>query len=488
MLAPAAGAIDVPGSGGRLSVGGYLDGLAVADTGGGPRQRPQALLDLHLDGVATRWLRGRLDVRERIGGPFEGGSGIGVYDFDHTYQNVSPSTEVVEAWAEARSRHAELRVGVQKFAWGKLDGIPPTDVLNPRDYHDPIVEDFEERKIGVPAAAGTWYLPDVAALGLTELRATLVWVPIAVPPRLALLQERWFPSSIVPPTEFVLSRATFANAGLPGVGPITLPVKIETQNHRPPRRLEDGAVAFRLGGTWGASDWDVYHYTGPETNPDLDLRPELFLELGPNVRGSITSRLRQASDAFHMTGADWAAPVGPFTLRAEVAVFQDRAYLRRTSDLISAQALANLPLRRILRELQRPGHRAEVPLGDLFPTLDSIEWGAGADTVWHGFQPLLQLNQIAFPGDAPPLVLSDPETRLVASIRKRLFEERIELEARGVWAFERQAWYVFPRVGYRIRDDLRVRVGYLAIGGPRLSLIGQFRDNDEVVFDARWTF
>jgi len=487
VLAGAAAAVEVPGTGAHLTAGGYLDGLAVAETGGGRRERPQALLDLRLDGTATRWLRGHLELRERMGGPFEGGSGAGVYDWSHVYQNRSPSTEVSEAFADVHLRRADLRVGVQKIAWGKLDGIPPTDILNPRDYHDPLVADFEERKIGIPAAQGTYYLPDVPALALAGLRATLVYVPLAVPPRLALVEERWFPESLVPPKRIVVSAATLTRGGLPTDMPLVLPVTLETQNHRPPRRLDAGGIALRLGGTAGESDWDLYHYTGPETGPDLDLRPELqLLSLKP-LRARVVSRLRQAHDPIHMTGVDWAMPIAGFTVRAEAAWLDDRPYLRRSSDLIAPPVLARLPLKRITADLLKH-HRAAVPLGTLFPAFDTVEWGAGADYFWRGYRPLLQVNQIAFLERTPPLVVSDPETRLVASLRKRYFDERIEFEVRGVWAFERQAWFVFPRLSYRVRDDLRLRAGYLAIGGPRLSLIGQFRDNDEFVLDARYSF
>ena len=204
--ATAAGAIEVPGSGGRLSLDGYLDGQAVVDTGGGPRQRPQALLDLGLDAKATRWLSGHLELRGEVGGPFEGAH-PGILDLGHTFQNHSPWVEANEAYADIRLDRADLRLGIQKIAWGKLDGIPPTDVLNPRDYHDPLVGDFEERKIGIPALLGTYYLPDVPRFDLTSLRATLAYIPIAVPARLALREERWFPSSITPPSTVRISPA-----------------------------------------------------------------------------------------------------------------------------------------------------------------------------------------------------------------------------------------------------------------------------------------
>jgi hypothetical protein len=482
LLATRAGAVDVPGSGGRLVVGGWLDGLAVAGTENGPEERPEATLDLHLDGEATKWLQGRLDVRTRAGGPFEGGH-PGVYNFNHEYQNRSPSFEVNEAFADVHLRRADFRLGIQKVAWGKLDGIPPTDVLNPRDYHDPIVQDFEERKIGIPMALGTFYLPDVEKLDLAALRATLVWIPIAVPPRLALIEERWFPSAAAPTSVFSVSRAALSRAvGAPVPTGLRVPVDFETANDSPPRGLQDGGFAVRLGGTWREADWDLYHYTGPETGPDADLRSTAFLLSTTPLRVRSDAFLRQAHDSIHMTGADFAQALGGFTVRAEAAHFDDRPYLRPASDLV-----ADLPLKQIVHQLLR-SRRAHVPLGALFPSEDSIEWGIGADYLFHGWLPLLQLNQIALLDSAPRLLIANPETRLSGSLKKKFLADRLELELKGTYAIEREAWYFFPRVSYLVRDDLRLRLGYLVIDGPPVSLLGQFRQNDEVVMQARYTF
>jgi hypothetical protein len=474
--ATAAGAIEVPGSGGRLALDGYLDAQGVTDTGSGPRQRPQALLALGIDAKATRWLGGHLELRGEIGGPFEGAH-AGILDLGHAFQNHSPWVEANEAYADIRLDRADFRLGIQKIAWGKLDGIPPTDVLNPRDYHDPLVADFEERKIGVPALLGTYYLPDVPRLDVTSLRATLVYIPIAVPARLALEEERWFPSSITP-------RPTFPVA-IPGNGILDIPVRFGTANQRPPRALDDGGIAFRLGGTWRDFDWDLYHYTGPETGPNTDL--VVFVrQPGPALDSAvIDSAIVQAHDVIHMTGADGAVVLGGLTLRAEAAWFLDRPYLRRAADLIPRPE--DVPLDRILMNL-RPDNPVRLALGDLFPSQDSLEWGIGADYLVAGWQPLLQLNQVVILDSAPTLLVADPETRVVASLKKRYLADRLELEARGTYAIERGAWFLFPRVSYAVRDDLRVRLGYLAVGGPRDSLLGQFGRNDEFVFQARYSF
>jgi hypothetical protein len=469
-------AVDVPGSGGRARVGGYLDGLAVVETDeDSPDQDPQGLMDLFAEGSAARWLRGRFEIRSRVGGPFVGGH-PGYFNFVHEFQNyTTPSLEFTEAYADVLLSKADFRIGIQRFAWGKLDGIPPTDVINPRSYHDPVVEDLEERKLGIPALSATYYLPDVPKLELSSLRTTLIWVPWAVPSRLALLEERWFPRSLE------LGGTVF----VPKIGRV--PVTFGTGNHRPPDGFTDGGIAGRLGGTWRDVDWDVYHYTGPETGPNADLAAFVGSP-GPDQL-LVDGTLRQAHDTMHMTGADAAATFGGLTMRVEGAYFIDRPYLRVASDLI-AETIDRVDVTRLATKLAMspPGTRVPVAIGDLFPSQDSVEWGIGADYLWKGFQPLVQVNQVIITDHAPRLIIANPETRFTAVLRKRLMSDRLELEVRSVYAVDRDWWFAFPRVSYLIRDNFRVRVGYLAIGGARQSLIGQFRDNDEVVFQARWSF
>jgi hypothetical protein len=476
-----------------VAVDGYVEGEATVATGDGPRRRPGAVADLRLDGRSTRWLF-VATLRARAGGPFEGAQ-PGLYNLVHAFQNRSPSLELTQAYAELHLPRARLRGGVQTFAWGQLDGPPPTDVLNPRDYHDPLADGPEETTIGIPALTGTYYPPDPAALDARGLRLTLAYVPFAVPPRLPLPAERWFPPSARPRSRVVIPKRLGDRAS-PPVGRLVVPVRTRTRNARPPLRLDAGGIGLRLGGAWRGASLNIYHYTGPESAPNAELSVEVVRDclatLRPCRRGRVieahaSSVLRQAHDVVHMTGADASGTIGGFTYRAEIAVFLDRPYQRSVDDLFSPTAIARLPIKRIGAQLRTRG-RARIPVPEIFPERDAVEWGLGLDYLTHGFVPVLQVNQIALLEPGPRLLIGDPETRIVASLRKALLDERVVLDVRGLYAVERGGWFVFPQATCRLGEALGIRVGYLAIGGSRASVIGQFKENDEVILQARYAW
>jgi len=455
-------AIDVPGTDGRVVVGGWIDGSGILDTSGGPHQHPWGRTLLEADADLGRRFSLAFELRAEAGGPYRGAT-VGFNGFDDAFQNYSPAFDVGEAYLGWQLANADLRAGLQLFAWGKLDGIPPTDVLNPRDYHDPIVEDAEERKIGIPAVSGTYYVPVAADAALSRLEVQLVYAPIAVPPRLALEQERWFPSSTAPQNSLRLLGTD-------------VPLDFRTENDPTAHTIGNGAVGLRVGGTWRSADWDLYYYAGPETGPNARLTAEVF---SPATGLLIESRFRQEHDTIQMVGADSAFVVGPVSIRTEAAYFLGRPYLRRGSD-VTREAVD--------RFLDTGGGDGPAWVPDLFVDRDAFEWGIGADGVWKGVRPLVQISQIVLTERAPRLLIGDPETRVTVHVRKPIFQERVELELRGVHCFESGGWFWLPRVAYVPRDDLRLRVGFLAIAGDKNSMIGQFKDNDQVVFDVRWSY
>src|SRR5262249_49626895 len=139
----------------------------------------------------------------------------GVYTFNNAFQDVSPALDFQEAYFDVHLHEVDLRIGLQKVAWGKLDRTQPNDLINTLSYIDPFLQDELERKLGVPAVQAVYPLPDSG--GAPEgSDLTAVWVPQYVPFRFSRARcqvmngvshcniERWFPPAAIPPPTFTV--------------------------------------------------------------------------------------------------------------------------------------------------------------------------------------------------------------------------------------------------------------------------------------------
>jgi len=184
--APRALAVGAPRLSGRLD----SYGVAAFDNRS-PSQHPLARIDLSAEQRLGRRLAWHLSLTGRWGGPPKG-TDLGAFVLDRSFQNDSPSLEFGESYLDYRGARLDVRLGLQKFFWGRLDSIQPNDLLSPREYEDPFLTDAVDAKIAVPALAATYYaaVPAAAAHWLEEPALTMVWQPISVPWRFPLLGER----------------------------------------------------------------------------------------------------------------------------------------------------------------------------------------------------------------------------------------------------------------------------------------------------------
>jgi hypothetical protein len=97
-----------------------------------PRQNPQAKLRFHLTTEFSHGIRWVTDLTGTAGGTPRDSIGPGVYDLGHVKQDISPSLEFGEAYLQIERGAFDIRAGIQKFAWGKLDATQPNDLLNPQ--------------------------------------------------------------------------------------------------------------------------------------------------------------------------------------------------------------------------------------------------------------------------------------------------------------------------------------------------------------------
>ncbi len=502
----AAASFDTTTRFGRFSIGGYTEGYGIIRTDpDSQHQHPEGTLRLNLRGDPHRSARLFTDIRLVGGGPPEDPDGFGVYNISDTFQNDNPAVEIEEAWLDLYLGPVDLRLGKQKFAWGKLDTFQPTDVLNPQSYRDPFVVTGVDAMVGIPAASGSYLVPDAWRGPFEELRLTLVWVPVPVATRFPLEEERWFP-----PATSVQDVNTFeVDIGNFGSIPVRSTNTLVTQNRGPSQQLDEGAVGVRIAGLYATADWSLYFYDGTETQPAFSLdtsvvrpdarrarrngtpAPDLVPTDGP-LRVRTDATLLPRFERIRLFGGDVALTFDRLTARAEAAFVDDRPLPRSIEDLLAADNITGAlgTPAEVIAQGQRlqAGERVPIDLGDLFVTRDTIEWGVGADYTYRGWMPLLQINQTVVLDNDTDLLLSNVDTQLLFVVRKSFFAERLATEIAAVQGLARGYTLGTARFTYAVTDNLRVRVGYLLIAGSRRTLIGQYHDNDETFFQIRYSY
>ncbi len=176
---------------------------------------------------------------------------------------------------------ADVRVGMSRIVWGRLDEFQPTDVINPIDLTRFLLEGRAEARLPVLLARARFFLPrgsSVEAIVVPAFRAS----------RFDQLDEASSPFSLV----------------RDAVGPLTL----ERDEPAVSAAALQGGVRFTS--TVRRIDWSVSAYRGFRTFPTLTLDAAAF-------------RIRETFPRFTMIGADVETVRGPWGLRAEAAAFVD---------------------------------------------------------------------------------------------------------------------------------------------------------------------
>ena len=425
------------------------------------------------------------------GGPTTKSTGGGIYDFSDVFQSLSPAVNVEEAYLDVNQQEFNLRLGFQKFAWGKLDRIQPTDVLNTRKYRDPFLPSEEELKRGVPAAQLNYYIPEGEWVP-QEARLTFIWIPHYFPFEFGLPGERWFPPAAVPPSSITISPVPLPCVGTGCVIDPAIPISFRVHNVAPqPFQLNNSGYAFRASGFSAGVDYAFYYYHGLDMQPAFDLTATATAHRTPGsevINVTADTVLSPVFKSIDMWGADGAYSVGGFTFRGEGAFISGRPFPRNIRTLVATpQELIAMNVG-LLPQLCAGGGNLPVNLPSTFEVRDAFEWGLGADYDLEGYFLLFQVNQTDIFNNDVRLLVPDIDTRVLANIRKTFWHDDVQLQLIAIYAFESSYSVLLPRITYRIWEGLEAQVGYLNITGSVNSIIGQYKRNDEGFLLLRYLF
>ncbi len=365
--------------------------------------------------------------------------------YDEVYQSNTPYLEFKELYAAYSSGNLDVRAGIQRFAWGRIDEYPSNDLLNPWDYSKFPRKPLEERKIGVPSVSAT--------LNQGDWSVETVWVPVFVPYRLSMPDERWAGIS----TTSALSLVPNADV-------------VPKEPALPDRSLDNGNFGMRMK-YLGTVEYTLNLFHGYDPRPVFKTTALSIIPAGAKIiidPGYVPDFHRITT-----AGIDAAAVNGDLSLRAEIAYAFNR-YLNIRREHWGFPAIPG------------PGVYA---LNSIEQKHDTIDYGVGADyRMFEDGLLTMQAQQSVILGKVDLLYERKIETILWGNLKASFMNQKIETNMsiaynpeHGDRMTKANAWYVFS-------DAWKAGGTYVAFIGPAESFFGRYSRNDQLEAELAYSW
>ncbi len=366
-------------------------------------------------------------------------------NYDEVYQSNTPYVEFKELYLSHTAGDIDIRAGIQRFAWGRLDEYPSNDLLNPWDYTQFLVKPLEDRKIGVPSVS--------AIVNKGDWTFDTVWVPVFVPYRLPLPNERW--------------------SGISGASALSQIPNVEivpAEPDLPSRTIGNGSIALRARHT-GEIEWALNFFHGYDPKP-VFRTTALVIDPQP---GEVLIDPGYTPDFHKITsfGVDAAAVTGAWSLRAEAAYILNRYYNIRRELWGYPTVLA-------------PG---VYPLNPIEYKSDELDYGIGADyRLFEDGLLTMQAQQTIIIHRPDTLYERKAETILWANLKAGWMNQKVETNLSVAYNPEHGATMVKANVWYVFTDSWKAGIIAIELNGPPQSIFGRYAQNDQVAAELVYSW
>lgn len=322
----------------------------------------------------------------------------------------------------------DLLAGYTRVAWGRLDELQPTDVVNPLDVSRFFFEGRSEARLPVALVRGRWFVSD-------NFTVEGVYVPVFRRGRFDQLDEPTSPFNIAAESQTQLD--VCHAIGCP-MGPPPLVVR------EPNVSGKNAQGGVRLSATTGRVDWSVSAFRGFDGFGIYTVGPAAIVRSFPR---------------FTMIGADFETVRGEWGLRGEVAAFVDDVFQDRLSVLSGGSLDAGVGVDRKAGEYRVSGtvlvhHEAyNVPLTPF----------AGAAT-------------------------SRTDVSVIASIDRTFAREKYNVRFFSVYGATESSGFLRGIATAKLRDDVALEgsIGWFA--GSGRDLVGRFNASDFAYVRLKYYF
>jgi len=324
--------------------------------------------------------------------------------------------KVRQAYAQTDFGSINIRAGWQLFPWGRADGINPTDNLTPRQLTF-LTRDLEDQRFGTPALSATWFA-DPISLNLVWLAgfkpSDLPWPPNAPP-----VQD-------IKPTDSAKQWAA----------------KLDTVSDN-----YEGSLSY----------FDGYDVLPSAAFISTTAPNEIFL----------------AHDRIKVLGGDFAAPVGRFVVRGEIAHTDTEAPQNGAVFSLRPQTYA------VAGGEHTFGEYLNVNVQYYYRRVDGSAVPSGQPAAYEAIGEQFAINSQQF---------DRTDHGFTFRISNQWLHETLEASVSGVFSTSREGYIVKPSIKYRATDDLTVSLGADIFGGSNKTLYGFLKDNSTTYLEFRWGY
>ena len=354
-----------------------------------------------------------------------------------------------ELWLDYTSSFWGIRIGRQKTAWGKADGIDITNVICPSNMSSFSAMTSDDSKLAI----------DAIRFSITgnQFTADAYWIPFFTPTKLPLEETNSLRRFVVPQT-VDLPIADPMIAAYLGKSVLTLPVTIKSLDE-PEKAIWNGEYGLKVSGYFSALDVSLYGFYGWDDTPFLNYSISYSeptetmptpLPNGLNISGQYK---RMA-----MLGADAAIPIKETVLRAEAVFFPQRNFQKTEGNTEQHNELSAL----LGLDWMPSGWTitAQYYCDYLFGDIDALE---RTDSYLHG---------------------------ATLSLSKTILNETLELSLSGLLGFNDFDSMISPSIKYSLSDQISLNAeAYIFLPGPeRDGKYGQYKDLSCIMIGGKYDF
>ena len=342
-----------------------------------------------------------------------------------------------ELWIDYTDSFWGIRIGRQKAAWGKADGIDITNILCPSDNSSLSAMTGDDSKLAIDAIR--------FSLSGNQFTADAYWIPFFTPSALPLEENNTLRKFIVPSSyELVIPEYGIRS---------TLPVSIN-QFEKPDSALWNGEYGLKLSGYFSALDLSLYGFYGWDDMPILDYSINFTTPDAPSNKMIVNGHYKRVA----MIGADAALPIGETVLRLESAFFPQRHFQKAEGGSLQKNQLSSLA---------------------------GIDWMPSGWTITAQYYCDLILDDIDLLERT-----NKYEHGASLSISKSLVNETLELSASGIIGLNDFDSMISPSISYSLSDQISLGAeAFIFIPGPEKDgKYGSYKDLSSLCVKAKFSF